>query len=556
MENDDVVKIMQLLDEATGNWFDVYKASDVSGNPVTIEVPRDVRTIPKVRQHLLRKGAAIEAIDDTAIGNAITMIAPVFHRAARTGWRNNNTVFVSLSFVVGTVPDVTMLPPHHTFSGSADQVQCCGTLDGWKEVVSIARFSTAMTTAICAAFAAPLLSIANTPNFSLVLTGPSRSGKSSAQLMAASVIGYGQELHLPDLNATPSGMLAAALSYNGHVLPLNEVASARGGKTEVYGAIRDLTYWLGNGRDLTRHPSWNGGGETGTFQCLPILSSELSPDAWAERNNEARDPGETARLINLPAVFPGGHSVFDRPPDNMNAEEQTTWEREQFRDLRTNIALHRGEALKVYIEYLLDDIADTTQVVQERIALFERFFAEPGITAIERDIVRKFGLIYTAGFIAIDAGVLPLDAKEVATHLRDACRDALDDLPDPERDLRADMAVLKLRLLGNTIVDADNGGGRLKVLLKFADGFRKRIEGGEMYVVNATEFIKWIPSNYRAQRVLGKLDDEGLLDHERRRTLGKSIEWAQKQVTWPDKRRVRSICFFFPGGLTELDRLL
>ena len=92
--------------------------------------------------------------------------------------------------------------------------------------------------------------------------------------------------------------------------------------------------------------------------------------------------------------------------------------------------------------------------------------------------------------------------------------------------------------------------------MRDADGFRKpRAEGkGEEFVVRAQVFTGWFGTPVRVRRMLEWLDNEGLLDHGRDRTTKRSNEWAQKQVTWPDGTRMRSISLYLPAGLADLDR--
>lgn len=228
-----------------------------------------------------------------------------------------------------------------------------------------------MIIALCAAFAAALLSLLNAPSFALVFVGRSRSGKSTAQLVGASAIGFGEEKSLPCLNGTPAGLLAIASAYNDHMLPINEVGTARGAKRDVYEVLHKTTYALMTGQDVLRHPSWTGGmGDVGgSFQVLPLLSSELSPDAWAARRGETRDEGEMARLIGLPVLRAGDRTVFNRAPSNLKGDELHKWTKKRFRRLRRGLPRHRGMAFPAFLDKLVAD----------RVAWTERARAGHGI---------------------------------------------------------------------------------------------------------------------------------------------------------------------------------
>lgn len=278
-------------------------------------------------------------------------------RAARTGWRDDNQVFVSHRFVAPEAAEGMVLSPCCPLVGAAGQLRCCGTLESWGDLVGVARHSTAMTLALCATFAAPLLSLLHRPSFALVLFGPSKVGKSFTQLVAASAMGFGREKELPTLNATPAGLLAAGLAFDGHMLPINEVGTAQGKKRDIYEVLRETTYALLSGQDTIRHPSWSGaGGGASTFSVIALFSSEISPDAWAARNGETRDDGEMARLIGVPVLAPKYGTIFDRPPSKLLGGALAEWEKAQFKRLHQELPNHRGVALRDFLDYLLEDV--------------------------------------------------------------------------------------------------------------------------------------------------------------------------------------------------------
>ena len=561
MPTEHMRKINQLYDEGQQVWIDVYEAPGVDGQTIIAEVPREVRQPNAVRQYLLRKGAAAAVVEDAArLAAAIAMEAPVVRRAARTGWRDGNTAFVSHRFVAPEATEGAIIPPECPLVGAPGQSGVRGSLEAWRDLVGMARHSTAMIVALLAAFAAPLLTLLNRPSFSLVFFGPSRAGKSTAQVVAASALGFGREEDLPSLNASPAGLLAAALAFNDHLLPINEVGTVQGSKNEIYKPLRDTTYALMNGQDKLRHPSWSGGGggAASTFRVLCLFSSERSPDDWAALNGETRDDGEKARLIGVPVPIGPDDTIFDCPPPVL-AGELSAWTRAQFERLRRELPLQRGVAMMNYTDWLLHDVEARATRAQSRVAEFERALGRPEMSPVARDIVVKFGGLYAGGHLGIDAGVLPLSKREMAQAAKRACLGALDALPDPLAELRADFATLKARLAGASILDIDDCPPSRMRLMQDADGFRRpRGDGqrkGEEFVIRAQVFVKWFTTPVRTRHVLEWLDDEGFLDPRGGRTPRRSLEWAEKQPLWPNGTRVRSFCIFLPNGLTDLDKL-
>lgn len=177
------------------------------------------------------------------------------------------------------------------------------------------------------------------------------------------------------------------------------------------------------------------------------------------------------------------------------------------------------------------------------------------MSAVARDIVAKFGVLYAGGLLAGEAGVLPLDRMMVAQAVRRACLAALAELPDPQGELRADLATLRERLTSGAVTNLETCTRHEERLIRNADGFRRLREGGkgEDIVVRAQVFTSWFVTPMRVRQLLEWLDDEGFLDHGRDRTAKRSNEWAQKQVTWPDDTRVRSVSIYTPNGVADLD---
>ena len=552
-----VCKLYRLFDEEKVLWFDVYEAPGIEGRQITAEVPRENTAPRAVSAALISKGAEVGAVADTvALAAAIETEAPVVRRAARMGWRDDDQVFVSHRFVAPEAAESTVLSPHIPLVGSAGQLRVCGTLAGWRDLVGVARHSTVMMLALCATFAAPLIALLHRPSFALVLFGPSKVGKSFTQLVAASAMGFGSEKELPTLNATPAGLLAAGLAFDGHMLPINEVGTAQGKKRDIYDVLRETTYRFLSGQDTMRHPSWTGaGGGANTFGVIVLLSSEIAPDAWAARNGETRDDGEMARLIGVPVLAPGCGTIFDQPPSNLSGDALAEWENAQFKRLHQELPNQRGVAFRDYLDRLLEDVEGHSARASSLVATFEAGVALVGSSPVARDIVSKFGVLFAGGVLAAEARVLPLDRRVVGMAVRRACLAALAELPDPRGELRADLATLRERLGSGAVTNLETCSKQEERLIRNADGFRRLREGGkgEEFVVRAQVFVGWFGTLVRVRHLLEWLDDEGFLDHGRSRTAKRSNEWAQKQVTWPDGTRVRSVSIYTPNGVADLD---
>ena len=553
-----VRKIAQLRDEASNAWFDIYEAPGIGGNPVIVEVPREERGLRTVMRQLLKEGATDAVASDISgsLSTAIASEAPIVHRVAQLGWHNENRIFATHGHIAGDQGNVKILAPREGRQKLTMHLQHVGTIEAWQDIISVAQYSTAMLLCLCATFAAPLLALLHRPNFALVLVGPSRSGKSTAQLVGASALGFGTEGHLPNLNATPAGLLAAGMAFNDHVLPINEVGTARGAKSDAYQTLKEATYALLSGQDIIRHTSWSaeGGGGTNNFQVIITLSSEHSPDVWAARGGEIRDAGETARLISVPLSSSDNKTVFDFPPKLEEGVSFDTWAMAQFNRLRRDLPLHRGFAFREFIEIVMSDKENNVVRADEMMAYFEKKLESYGSTPISRDIIGKFSVLFAGGVLAAEAEILPFSLETLRDAIMRACVAAIEALSVPDLDRRTDLMELGRRLQGGSVIDVTKSGTRTRSLTAKADGFSEAKGPGREFVIRATSFETWFSSPFRVRQVLNWLNEEGFLETTGRPPHGRGNEWAQRQPSWPDGTRPRAFVIYLPNGVADLSR--
>lgn len=550
-------KIRSIGDEATGRWLDVYEAPSLEGTQIEVEVPRGTIHPRRVQQFLMDHGVAVLDTRKSleVIDQAIKAEAPAFTRVKQLGWREGEQNFITHGSALG--PQNNLLPPRLP-SLSSQALIAKGTLEQWKRRIAIAQHSTTMILGLCVVFAAPLLRLLSKPSFALLLFGKSRSGKSTIQLVAGSVLGFKVERDLPTLDATDAGLRELAISFNDHPLLLNEAATANGNKSEVYAALVRSSYALLSGRDTGRHSSWSGERGAATFSTVGLISSEFSPDDWASRAMGTRDPGEWVRLIGVPVMLGVHTKTFDRPPTGMKPADLVIWSKEKADALTMGIMENAGTAWPAYIEILIKNREEYVARARKIIAAFEEKMSNSAHDDIRKDIVSKFGILKAGGILAVKAGILPCDIKIVARAIRKSCEAALAALPDPDRDLHHDILLLRNKLSGPTIIKLDMitnlASSRTKDLLTKADGLRRKEIQGDVVLIRGTSFRGWFKSTHRTAQLLKWLDDEGLLQQDRLKTSGRSIEWAQTQEKWPNGTRPRSIKLILPQGLKNLAR--
>ena len=98
-------------------------------------------------------------------------------------------------------------------------------------------------------------------------------------------------------------------------MPINEVGLLK--KKDAYRKIQPTIYQIAEGRERDRHSKSGFATTDKSAYHRTIFGSaaEHSFDYYAKLAGEARDEGELARCIEIPAVRNGRATVIDRFPD-------------------------------------------------------------------------------------------------------------------------------------------------------------------------------------------------------------------------------------------------
>ena len=102
------------------------------------------------------------------------------------------------------------------------------------------------------------------------------------------------------MGATTAGILEKAGAWTDLLLPINEVGTIKGKRSDAYQKLRELTFALNAGHDTVRHSSWGASGDP--FRLIYAASAEHSASEYAAMAREKRDDGELVRLVDYPAI--------------------------------------------------------------------------------------------------------------------------------------------------------------------------------------------------------------------------------------------------------------
>lgn len=447
-----------------------------------------------VHRRLLDHDAALSAefAECSSIIKAALNASPpeIFEYLEVVGWVNGHDCFTTHTKVFGA-PDGHKWEPPMAMAGRRHVPKVVGSLAEWQKAAEIAAKSSRLTMALTVSFAAPLLRLSGLGPFGVMVYGPSKCGKSTAALLAASVIGFGREFELPNWDVTDAGFQEIARGFNDHSLTMNELAVVRAkGKGGVYDVMQRHIYSFAEGAEATRHSAsaFATRPTASTWSGILLATSERSVTQHAAQAGAVRDGGEFARFIEVPALRTGGSTVMTKFPEEVKRKRD--WAHQQLRRVREIVAEHHGAAFKQYVEWL---VRHKRGALSARVnALADKFVAELELqvdSAVVNHAARNFGILYAGGRFAIEAKVLPLTDAWLLAALKSCFNDAIDNMPLPELMDRKVEKALKIgfkrttwRPLPTTGVGALPGPGR---------GYTKKWHSRTLYCVAPDEFDCW-----------------------------------------------------------------
>jgi hypothetical protein len=170
-----------------------------------------------------------------------------------------------------------------------------------------------MMLAICVALAAPLLYfVKRRSSFTVNIFGETRTGKTIATLVGASLLGIARVEDLITWRITDTRLEQRLPEFNDAIFPIDDLETMREreGK-EKYLRIRNIAYNLEQGWSMARHSytSAHGGGHE-QWCCIAVTSYEKSTRDLAQSVKLDRQPGETLRLDRRARIVRRARSYF------------------------------------------------------------------------------------------------------------------------------------------------------------------------------------------------------------------------------------------------------
>ena len=293
-----------IRDEATQSFSVEIEFRDVYRVIRSICVPRALVDDPrKLMIELKNAGANIRDIANTK--KVFIQLKESEQKAKQIvlakslGWRKDGT-FVSLTSTIGRkgCPEEVIRRPRSQLYQKARKR---GSLRAWKRTVATpALYSSPLVFCLSATFAATTLRMSDLNSFGIMLVAPTKSGKSTIQLAAGSVIGFRKESHLPNFQCSDPALQELITAFSDHPVIVNEGELLAGDLKWRASRLNSLAYQLAEGRSksfsktISRPQTW--------YRTIFMGSLENSFRTDLERLQTIGASGSTARLIELPAA--------------------------------------------------------------------------------------------------------------------------------------------------------------------------------------------------------------------------------------------------------------
>lgn len=524
-----VIQKAALIENLTdGEFLQRYSFTRQDGTEGLLELkPAEADRWETFRDRLKNKDAHSSLLTKSTIENAAAS-QPLkrLAYAAATGWRPGRKTFVLPQRVIGTnTKNICGLPP----DPSRPRLRPRGTHEAWlRSVGSLATKSSGMMLTISCAFASPLLRVANEQSFGVCLAGKTGGGKTTATLAASSAFSSGQIDQLPSWNATLAGLEPVLRAHNDCLLivdDLNKMPVAS--EKEKHRSAKNFAHNLAAGSIKLRSPAFDQSVENGgQYRVISLTSAETTIAELAARCGEQRG-GDARRLIDVPIYFEDLQHVFDRVPDAGKLTQSAL--QSLYSSVHTACAQNHGHVFTHYVKFLIQSGAGLSEKIAGHVTQFGRHMADKSESIVHTDVIRKFGLIYAGGALAIEGAALPWKNSELLHAIAKCCRVSLETISSEQIILDKGWTSLRTHLKKLPRVDTIEEDQWNSI-----DGYVEPQADRYRCVVKTDKFNRCFDTSLQRKLVLDRLAERGWL------TRSRSQE-RQEQFTWPDGVRRRSL---------------
>ena len=313
---------------------------------------------------------------------------------SKIGWSGNHYVLPDKTF--GHQSDEGVLFQSEDGPGDQD-FSTAGTLEDWqREISSLCIGNSRLIFGLSVAFAGPLIGLAGADSGGFHLFGPSSSGKTTIQKVAASACGPPD--YLKSWRATDNGLEGLLSRRNDAAIILDELGQL---DPRIAG---QSAYLIANGHAKSRAARSGGMRHTATWRTVLLSSGEVDLPTHIQAGGQKLKAGHAVRIVDIPAEVSTG-TCFENLHGSSSGPE--------FSDrIKTSSAKYYGTALRSYLEAVTSKKGKVAEFVRTGRADFLRNHVPPGSEGQVVRVAERFALVACAGEMATAAGVTGWPAGE------------------------------------------------------------------------------------------------------------------------------------------------
>lgn len=379
-------------DSASVNWGRVIDFDDADGVRHEWAVPMELLAGDgaDVRRELARLGLAIAPSLTAKNRLSQYLIESVPKARARcvlqTGWFGN--VFVMPDRTIGESREIVL---YQSESKTACQYAQCGTLEQWRDNVGLlCRGNSRLIFAASASFAGMILHHAGQESSGIHFVGASSTGKSTAQLVAASV--YGGPTFKQSWRATGNALEGTCAMHNDAALILDEMAEVDPRE------VGSIVYMIGNGAGKGRANRTGDARQRKTWRLMIVSSGEIGLAQHMRDGGKTAKAGQEVRMIDIAADTGAGHGLFEELHGYEGGAKFSV-------AIKEATQAFYGTPAIAFLERLASDLKAFPMALKQAMGSFITNNLPDGAGGQAERVCSKFAVIAIAGEYATGAGI-------------------------------------------------------------------------------------------------------------------------------------------------------
>ena len=490
-----------------GNAFDAFPID-------TLESPKKLRAL------LVQKGAKLDgtvAEQQKLVAHLLRNIpAGEFVQTGKPGFRGHG--FIAGPHMIGTAKDKYVWMPDDYNAGVGARA---GKLSNWiDQVARPAANSSFAVMAISAGLASLLPSYVNCwiqktkglrplVREGAVFNFSAHSSAGKSFLGGATASTGGSPGEVSDWDFSRRGLDELANAHNDFPFVLDDIEKHTGVEIPLLSALKVVNQNVPKGKSRAIAKSSRDKYPLLTWSCFAISSSPSPIDSIAAKLKWKRSPGEKLRLIDIPVPHPKQAGIFDRLSGNRTSRVEQG--HQLIEQLASGMAANYGHLIPKWAAYLLKK--NRALRVQKLVDGFVGRVVPHG-KGHERRLAEKFGVIYAAGKMAVDADILPWDRSLPWKAVTKCYRLALAGISSEQVRAKA-----QIKTLSDLLTDpeyfpkAKPVSAGPTVYGSKTVGIRTKLQGKRICAVRHSDLRKIVGSNGSVKELLRQLKKVGALGY-------------------------------------------